>query len=252
MKLYLHQFLSGTGEFSGKKAVFSAVREGEVSVGGRVVLDSKYHFNPEKKAVSWKGRKLNLPEERIYLLLNKPVGYISSRLSERDMKLGKRSVFELIRGDVPAKARNSLFCVGRLDEGTCGLLVLSNDGKLGSWLAKPQSRIGKTYSVVLDKPLTESQISEIEKGVEIVLEENGKTRKYKTKPCSIVRKSDKTFEITISEGKKREVRRIFESIGSKVARLCRISIGGLRLDDLKIREGSYVAVSKEFLAGKIG
>ncbi|MCX6695526.1 MAG: pseudouridine synthase [Candidatus Altiarchaeota archaeon] len=247
MKLYLHQFLSQAGLFKTKKEVYDAVQGGVVEVDGRKVCDPKYRFNPLKKTVSFRGRLLSIVEEKTYILLNKPEGYLSSKLTLRDVKLGKKSVFELLGGDVGESTRNSLFCVGRLDEDTSGLLILTNDGKLSSRITNPRNKVEKTYLAVLDRPLTPLESRVIESGVTIELEENGKVAKYKTKLCKVKRIGEKTVEITLYEGRKREVRRIFQSVGIKVGKLERVAVGGLQLEELRLKRGQYMISGQDIL-----
>ena len=246
-KVRLHQFLSRTGKFSGKSDLIESVRNREISVGGKVVTDIHFQFDPSKREVVWKGRKLNVIENKVYLMLNKPAGYLSSRLTPNDVVRRKKSVFELIRMDESIK--RTLFCVGRLDEDTSGLLIITNDGELGHKITDPKKEIEKTYDVFLDKIVSEEDIEKLSKGVVIDLEENGVIQKYKTKSCRITRlQNDNTrlqnekVRITITEGKKREVRRMFESIGRKVVDLKRIAIGKLELGEVGL--GKYRLVDK--------
>jgi pseudouridine synthase len=249
MKVYLHQLLSRSGLFERKEDVFNAIRSGEVSVGGSVVTDPKYQFNPGKKKVSYRGKLIEPPSEKAYVVLNKPEGFLSSKLAPEDIRLGKKSMFELLAG-VDEKIKRSLFSAGRLDEDTSGLIILTNDGKLGSKITKP-GIVEKTYQVVLENPISRRQVAEIEGGVVIELEENGKTTKYKTKKCAIKLEDSTHLDITLTEGKKREVRRIFEAVGNKVRNIQRISIGRIRLSDLGLREGEYKFVDKQFLEERL-
>lgn len=249
MKLYLHQFLSRSGIFSSKKEIINAIKNSEIKIGNEIITNPLYNFNNKKNRVYYKSRALRILKENIYLLLNKPVGYLSSKLTANDVKLGKKSVFELI--NVDKKEKNALFCVGRLDEDTSGLLIITNDGILGSRIINPKSKIEKVYEVLLEKQIYKLDIEQIEKGITITLEENGKIEKYKTQSCKIELIDDKEVKITLTEGKKREVRRIFEAIGHRVVSLKRISIGKIKLEDLKIKPREYIFVNKEFLDSKV-
>ncbi|MBU1703984.1 MAG: pseudouridine synthase [Nanoarchaeota archaeon] len=145
--------------------------------------------------------------------------------------------------------KNSLFCVGRLDEDTSGLIIITNDGTLGSKITRPESMIEKGYAAVLEKDIKDKDIEKIKKGVTISLEHNKKVTEYKTRPCKIQLIDKRDVIITVSEGKKREVRRIFEAVGNKVVSLERVSIGSLRLDG--IRTGEFKFVDKEFIEKRI-
>jgi 23S rRNA pseudouridine2605 synthase len=238
MKIRLHQFLSRTGVFSSKNDITDAIRDSEVKIEGRIVTKPNFQFN-KNKIVTWKDKKLELRKDNIYLILNKPEGYISTRLTESDE--GKKSIYALLPED------NTLFAVGRLDEDTSGLLIITNDGTLGYNIASPESNIKKTYRSELAKELTLKDKEKIEKGVVIKLEENGKYTEYKTKPCEIKMIDEKHIDISITEGKKREVRRMFEAVGNKVIKLERIAIGGIQAEKLGIKKGSFKVVDKEKL-----
>lgn len=240
MKIRLHQYLSRTGIFKSKKDIMNAVKSGEVKIEDKVITNQHYQFNVRRK-VTWKENKLKLKKNDVYILLNKPQGYLSSRLTKNDE--GKKSVFQLVGDD------KTLFCAGRLDEDTTGLLVITNDGKLSHRLTNPGKGIKKTYEAVLEKPV--SRTDEIERGVTIILEENNIESEYKTKPCHIKKIDSFTVQITLSEGKKREVRRIFEAVGNKVKKLRRISIGNLSLEKLGIASGAYLKVDKKFIEANL-
>ncbi|MDD5111205.1 MAG: pseudouridine synthase [Candidatus Altiarchaeota archaeon] len=252
MKVYLHQFLSGTGSFDGKAAVYRAIREGEIAVDGKVVLNRLYQLRPGKREVRWNGAVLKPASSKTYIILNKPMGFLSSRLTPVERSFGRRSVFDLLAG-LDEKVVKSLFCVGRLDEDTSGLLILTNDGELCSRLTDPKFGVERTYSGFLEKDMAEEDIKRIEEGVVIELEENGKVTNYRTKKCGIMidERDRRKFVITLSEGKKREVRRMFRATGNKVKRLRRIAIGGLRLDSLGIREGKYLVSDRSFIEDRI-
>ena len=251
MKLRLHQFLSRTGSFSSKKDIIHSVRTGEVSINGKVVVNPEFIFDAAKCRVFWKGRLLQKVRGSVYIIINKPEGYLSSRLTPNDRRLGKRSVFELVEKDknIGEAAKKALFCVGRLDEDTSGLLLITNDGKLGSRLTDPKHGIKKTYLVELQKPIRGKAVAELEKGVVIELEENGRIAAYKTRGCKIAATPAdmKKLEVTVSEGKKREVRRMFEAVGSKVLQLQRVAIASLKLEDLNLKKGEYIIADRKLL-----
>lgn len=238
MKLHLHQFLGRTGMFKRKSNVIDAVKNSEVKIDNQVINNPMYRFNPHKRSVYWKNKKLEILYEKVYIILNKPPGYLSTKLTEKD--LDKQGVFDLIGLDENLK--NTLFAVGRLDEESSGLLIITNDGKLGYKITNPRSQIEKTYHVHLEKPV--SNIQMIEQGVIIDLEIKGKTVKYKTRKCKIDVITDKELNITLIEGKKREVRRIFEAVGNKVLKLKRRSIGKLKIN---IDEGCYMFTTKAYI-----
>lgn len=281
----LHQFLSKTGVFKSKKELVFAVKNSEIMVNDKIITNLHYQFNPNKNKVYYKEKELQAVGRKVYVIVNKPAGYLSSRLTSNDQKLGKKSIFSLFDKDksLDGQTRKTLFCVGRLDETTSGLIIITNDGALGSLITRPESNITKTYRAVLEKPIDSVAAKEIEKGVVIKLEENGVISEYKTKPCKITLLDNNTANnnknndtaattataatataaarnnnnvrnkviIEVIEGKKREVRRIFEAVRNKVKELKRISIGKIRLDELGIKEGGYLFVDNEYISGMI-
>ena len=249
-KPYLHQFLSKTGVFSSKKEILDSIHKGQIKIDDKIVISPRYQVKRHKK-VTWRNKEINVLKDKIYVLMNKPKGYLSTRLSENDKKLGKKSMFSLIK-DIDDRLKQSLFNIGRLDEDTSGLIILTNDGKLSNLIARPESEIEKKYFVSLKDELSDSNKEKIEKGIKIELEENWKKIPYITKPCKIEIKDRRNILITLSEGKKREIKRIFEAVNNKVQELRRVSIGKINLDELNIKEGCYEQVSKEFILKKIG
>ena len=130
MKVRLHQFLSRTGLFPSKRDVKEAIWSGDITVGGSVVKDISFQFNANTKAVEWKGETLRLPGLHRTFVLDKPLDVICSRLNKQERALGKRSVFNLLRELVNDSTYDRLLTVGRLDEQTTGLLLLTTDGHL--------------------------------------------------------------------------------------------------------------------------
>jgi len=250
-KVRLHQYLSKTVEFCGKKNIYAAIRNGEISVNGKVTRIPGFQLRLTKP-VYWKGKAVTVVRDKVYLVVNKPAGYLSSRLTDNDLKMEKRSVFSLLK-DIDQNVEKTLFCVGRLDENTSGLLLITNDGNLSHKTANPVFEVSKEYESELAEELSDDLKSQIEQGVEITLEENGMLSKYTTKPCSIhvVDSTRKKIVITVHEGKKREIRRMMEAIGNEVIKLHRVAIGELRLDEFSLPEGHYKKIEKEYLMEKL-
>ncbi len=251
-KVYLHQFLSKTGQFQSKKDITDAIYRGDVKINDEVIRHPFYQFRPNLHRVTYKGTNLTYQDKDLYLILNKPKGCLSCKLSDEDHEHGKHSVFEMLGPEIPEEVKNTLFCIGRLDEDTTGLLILTSDGDFSYKITNPNSNIPKTYAVFLERPLSKADKENIEQGIVIKLEENGVIKPYKTKPSKLTIKSDVDVNITITEGKKREVRRIFEAVDNRVRELKRISIGKLNIDDFNLEPGKYVKVEKEFLQERIG
>ena len=251
MKIRLHQFLSRTGHFSSKNKAKNAVWDGSITVGGRVVKDISYEFNPEKREVLFKGIKLSLPSNYDYFILNKPAGVICSRINKHERSLNKNSVFSLFEGRIDSRVLDSLVTVGRLDEGTTGLLIMTNDGSLVNDIANPSKNIGKTYAVKVSKRVTSELISSIRMGVSIDITRDGMTEEYLTMPAEVTKISNYSIEVTIFEGKKRQIRRMIESLGNRVLELHRSSIGGLNLDAYSLNSGEYNKESREVIMDRI-
>lgn len=246
-KIRLHQFLSKTGLFKSKKDLLEAVKNSEIKIVDKIITSPNYQFRPKKKNIYYKNRLLMPVKEKVYILMNKPEGYLSSGLTNEWVKLGKKSIFEIIKG-MDEKVKKTLFCVGRLDEDTSGLIIITNDGKLGIKIASPKNEIKKAYVAVLSKSVAKEDIKKIEEGVTIKLEIKGK---YKTKKCSAKRIDNKTVRMIITEGKKREIKRIFETLRNKVIKLKRTTIGRIKLEELNLKKGEYKFVDKAFIEERI-
>lgn len=237
VKIRLHQFLSRCGVFSSKKDVKAAIWNGEVSVAGSVVKDIAFQFNANTKQVHLNGNLLTLPNMHTTFVINKAKGLLCSRLNKQERALGKVSVFAALRAQVEDSVYDRLLTVGRLDEQTTGLLVITTDGHLVHEITSPEARVEKTYTVVIDKALSSEDHRKLSTGVEIDMELNGAISRYITRPAEVEETDSTTVRLTITEGKKRQVRRMFASLGYTVQRLHRTSIGGLRLDLLDLEVG---------------
>ncbi|MBL6733896.1 MAG: rRNA pseudouridine synthase [Candidatus Poseidonia sp.] len=243
MKLRLHQFLSKTGHFSSKQAVKEAVWAGEVTVNGSVVKDIAFQFKVSKKEVAYKGQVLRLPSEDRTFLLNKPTGVICSRLNPQERSLGKRSVFELFRDHVTPSEYERLVTVGRLDEDTSGLLLVTTSGGMVHRIASPEMHVAKVYRVTTAAPVAEEQRSRLAGGLDIELEVNGEVELYRTRPAEVSMVDPCITSLTLSEGKKRQVRRMFAALGHEVVALERTAIGGLQLAAYELETGEFIDMS---------
>jgi pseudouridine synthase len=244
MKLRLHQFLSQTGRFASKREAKEAVWAGEVTVDGSVVKDIAFQFNPNTKDVRYKEEYLKLPGSHRTFLLNKPRGVVCSRLNSQESELGKASVFDLFNDRVSETDVARLMTAGRLDEDTTGLLIVTTDGELAHRIASPMHHVTKTYAVGTAQPLTAEDRQRLSEGVEIELETNGKLERYTTLPAISVGTENGMTLLTITEGKKRQVRRMMAAIGHEVTALARIRIGGLNLWLFDLNEGEMLEVSQ--------
>ena len=245
MKLRLHQFLSKTGEFTSKAQVKQAIWDGHITVNGSVVKNIAFEFNPAKRVVEYKGNVLTLPVTDFYFLLNKPLGYICSRLNAQERELNKTSVYDLFRNAVDAKVFETLVTVGRLDEDTTGFLLVTTDGKMVHAITNPDRHIKKTYRVETQNPISREDIDLIRLGVDVSVVEYGEKHEFHTRPAHVYLEHERCAILTIDEGKKRQIRRMFASLNNHVERLHRISTEGMVLSDYVLEAGQFCSVARE-------
>ncbi|WP_295127928.1 pseudouridine synthase [uncultured Chitinophaga sp.] len=208
----LNKYLAHSGLCSRRKAV-DYIKDGKVTVNGVQVLEPATKVTP-KDLVKLNDKKLTISKNLVYVLLNKPKGYITTT----DDPEGRQTVMELVADATDER----VFPVGRLDRNTSGLLLLTNDGDLAQKLAHPKHNIKKIYHVGLDKPLTKADFEKILAGVEL---EDGVTL---VDALGYVDSKDKSeIGIEIHSGKNRIVRRIFEHLEYKVEKLDRVMYAGL-------------------------
>lgn len=220
----VQKFLSEQGVASRRKAE-DFIRSGQVFINGKKAkLGDK--VDPEKDVIKVYGKIIEPQQKKIYIALNKPKGYV---VTKRD-PYGRKTVFSLLPDDVRTKVWN----VGRLDYDTEGLLILTNDGDLTQQLAHPKYEHDKEYEVTTTNTPTKEQLNELEEGVEI---SSGLTSPAKVKASS------NKVRITIHEGKKRQIRRMFDKVGLDVQKLRRIRVNKLLLPN--IPAGSFTEVKKE-------
>ncbi|MBS4195086.1 pseudouridine synthase [Lederbergia citri] len=226
----IDKLLSNIG-YGSRKEVKKILKNGQVTVNGNIVKDAKFHVDPIVDSVYLFGEKVQY-REFIYLMMNKPAGVISATEDDRD-----ETVIDLLNDE---EAVFSPFPVGRLDKDTEGLLLLTNDGKLAHQLLSPKKKVPKKYFAVINSPVTEDDVAAFGKGVTL---DDG----YETKPgkLTILKSGEYSdIELTITEGKFHQVKRMFEAVGKKVVYLKRISMGPLLLDDT-LENGQYRELTEE-------
>ncbi len=225
-KISLQQFLMRSGLFEKAFEAEKAIRDGKVAVSRERITNPKHFVNPKTALIFFNGKRL-IPLKKLYFALNKPKGVVSQKSKE------EQNVYDLLEGiDLTAEQKASLFAVGRLDKDTEGLIIITNDGQLSHILLSPKSKVPKTYEAISLNPLKPKDIQMLEFGVAID-DEGGQ---YMTQPAIIEKRGDRTFLITITEGKKNQIRLMLKSIGNEIVHLRRISIGNLSLEPLKIGE----------------
>jgi len=196
------------------------IHQGRVRVNGRVIENPDHWVDFERDRVQFDGKPLKA-RERLYILLYKPTGYITSYKDPE----GRPTVYDLI-----TEVGTFISPVGRLDLDTSGLLLMTNDTQLAELVTNPDSHVPKTYLVKASKVLTDEQLQQLRDGVTL---SDGPTR-----PAHVVRLRDSGkythFEITLTEGRNRQVRRMVEALDAKVLKLVRVQLGALRIGDLPI------------------
>ncbi len=214
-----------------RRRLADAIRQGRVRVNGVVAEDFRQPVDSGADRVTIDGQPIDLkPERLVYLMFNKPAGVVSTTKDEK----GRRTVIDLL----PEKYRHlRLYPVGRLDRDTTGLLLLTNDGEFTNRLTHPRYERDKEYLVSIKDELKPEEKRKLEQGIEL---EDGLTH-----PAVVREVNDPQFNysITIHEGKKRQVRRMFDSVGHPVQALKRVRLGNLRLG--KLKEGEFRELSAQ-------
>jgi 23S rRNA pseudouridine2605 synthase len=220
----LAKYLSAAG-IASRRASEQAIRAGRVTVGGEVVTDPARDVDGDGDAVAVDGRPLAIRRASVVYAVNKPAGVVSTASDPQ----GRPTVVSLVPSD------ERLYPVGRLDIDATGLILLTNDGALAHHLTHPRFEVEKTYRVVVRRaPVREPALQALREGVELA---DGRTA-----PAQVSRVAADVIELTLREGRKRQVKRMCDQVGHPVARLTRIRLGSLELGAL--RSGSYRRLSR--------
>lgn len=219
----LQKFMSRHG-LASRRACEEIIASGKVKVNGKIVTTPGTLVDPANVRVEVDGRRLDATEQKVYILLNKPRGYLST---VKDPK-GRKIVTDLLK-DV----KERVYPVGRLDYDSEGLLLLTNDGELAYWLTHPGHSVPKTYKVRIKGIPTRKELETLAEGVML---EDGVTAPAE---ISLIDEyeGNALLEVTILEGRNRQIRRMMETVGHAVVRLKRTRVGSLSLGDLK--SGQY-------------
>ena len=221
----LQKFLASCGVASRRKSE-GLIRDGRVKVNDRVVTEMGIKIDPKTDSVSVDGKNIILEEHKIYILLNKPKGYVTTVREQ----FNRKKVIDLV--DVPYR----IFPVGRLDYNTSGLLILTNDGELTYRLTHPKFEVPKTYIARIKGTPSKRKLDNFQNGLKI--------GNYTTSPAKIkiLEKidGDCLVEITLREGKNRQVRRMCSAIGHPVLGLKRIKMGKINTGNLKVGDWRYL------------
>lgn len=219
----LQKFLSEAGICSRRKGE-EYIAAGLVRVNNTVVTELGTKVDPEKDRIEFKGKTVTLKNDRVYLMLNKPKGYVVSCRHP-----GEKIVLDLI--NIPQR----VYPIGRLDKDSTGLLLLTNDGSLHHRLLHPSYDHEKEYDVTVSKPITDGALKNIAGGMPMM--------GTKTRPSEIKRISSRRFRIVLKEGKNRQIRRMIRKVGNHVTRLRRVRISNIKLGALP--EGAWRYLTEE-------
>jgi len=227
MEERLQKYLANCGVASRRKCE-EYILQGKVKVNGEIVTELGTKINPEKDIIEYENKPIKENNKHVYILLNKPIGYVTTS----DDQFGRDTVLDLV------KVRERIVPVGRLDMYTSGALILTNDGDFVYKVTHPKHEIEKTYTVTVKGIVQKSEVEQLRQGVKI--------EDYTTKPAKVkilktdIEKNISRLEITIHEGKNRQVRRMCEAVGRKVLALHRSKIGNIGVKDLELGKWRYL------------
>ena len=226
-EIRLQKYLADCGIASRRKSE-ELIKQGQVKVNGKTITELGTKVIPNKDIVEYNGKKIELKKEYVYILLNKPIGYVTTVKDQ----FNRDSVLDLV------KINKRLVPVGRLDMYTSGALILTNDGDFVYKVTHPKHEIEKTYTVTIIGIVKKEEVEKLKKGVEI--------EDYITKPAKVKilkideEKNQSRLEITIHEGNNRQVRKMCEAIGHKVLALHRSKIAGIDVKDIPLGKWRYL------------
>lgn len=216
-------------EVGTRSQVKEMVKKGQISVNGEIIKKADHKFDETTAKVCVKEKEISY-QKFYYYMLNKPAGVVSATTDNHD-----KTVLDLLK-DASGK---DLFPVGRLDKDTEGLLLITNDGELSHNLLSPKKHVEKTYLVKTAEVITADMVQELEQGVDIGEEKV-------TLPARVKVIEDKEIELTITEGKFHQVKRMLKAVGNEVVYLKRLSMGSLKLDEA-LNLGEYRSLTQQEL-----
>ena len=227
-EMRLQKYLAEAGISSRRKAE-ELILQGKVQVNGKLVTELGTKVRPGQDEVKYENKIVQIENKKVYILLNKPIGYVTTVKDQ----FNRDFVLDLV------KVKERLVPVGRLDMYTSGALILTNDGDFVYKVTHPKHEINKTYTVTLKGIVSKENIENLKTGVDI----GG----YVTKPAKVkILKTDEEKQITrleiiIHEGKNRQVRKMCEAIGHKVLALHRSAIAGIKVKDIELGKWRYLS-----------
>ncbi len=228
-EIRLQKFMADSGIASRRKCE-ELILQGKVQVNGKQITELGTKINPEKDIVEFENKIINNENKKyVYILLNKPIGYVTTSKDQ----FGRDTVLDLV------KVKERIVPVGRLDMYTSGALILTNDGDFVNKVTHPSHEINKTYNVTVKGIVTDENVKALESGV--IIDEN-----YKTKPAIVkILKIDKEkkisrIQITIHEGKNRQIRKMCKAIDKNVLALHRARIGELTVKNIPLGKWKFL------------
>lgn len=223
----LDKIIVSQTEYS-RKDVKKLVSQKRVKVDGEIVFKSDIKVDVDKNIISIDDRQINI-KQQVYLILNKPAGYISATEDRT-----QATVLDLIDEKY---SHRELFPAGRLDKDTTGLMIITDDGKFAHDILSPKKHVSKTYEVTIDIPVNEDMIKEFKEGIDL------NDGKCKTAIMEIT--GEYSSKVILTEGRYHQIKRMFGCFGAKVVKLHRIKMGNLELpDDLKVGESRELTIEE--------
>lgn len=221
----LQKYIANCGVTSRRKAEDLIINK-KVKVNGLLITELGTKIDTEKDVVTVENKKISLVNEHIYIKLNKPTGYVTTVKDQ----FNRKCVIDLVN------VEDRIYPVGRLDYDTSGLLLLTNDGELANKLMHPKYEVYKTYIAKIDGKLNSDDLSKLRHGVKI--------EDYTTSPAIVdvlgSYSDGSKVRISIHEGKNRQVRKMFNTVGKEVIKLKRVSFGSIEVKDVKLGEWKYL------------
>ena len=227
----LQKYLANNGIASRRKCE-KLILQGKIEVNGKIIKELGAKVT-ENDIIKYNGKIVEMQKEKIYILLNKPIGYVTTLKDQ----FKRNTVLDLV------KVKNRIVPVGRLDMYTSGALILTNDGEFVNKLTHPKNEIEKTYNVTIGGIVTKEDIEKLRQGIKI--DDEYITKPAKAKILKIDKKKNiSKIQIIIHEGKNRQVRKMCNAINKKVIALHRSKIGNIDVKDLKLGEWRYLNKSE--------
>lgn len=230
-KIRLQKFLAECGIASRRKSE-EYITDGRVKVNGKIETELGIKIDPEIDKVYFDGKLVKKNDEKVYILLNKPIGYVTTVKDQ----FNRKTVMDLVR------INQKVVPVGRLDMYTSGALILTNDGDFVYKITHPKHEVEKTYNVTIKGDILKDELNLLRNGVMI---DGYKTKSAKVRILKkIIDKNLTRIEVIIHEGRNRQIRKMFKSINKSVVALHRSKIGNICVNDMKIGTWRYLTIDE--------